>query len=118
MLETLGPIVLSIVAAIVLFCVSKWCEKGFPPWIRIGLLLVVASAALLLAAGAFVALVRGEKKETVEIEMHDLSGEWVPVITVHGYFGNRDAAEDVIRGLQMVSKNDGTLVRAYRISPE
>jgi len=57
-----------------------------------------------------------KQKDFVEIEMLNLMGEWDPVITVHGYMDDEDAAEDVIRGLHAVSAADGTMQRTYRVA--
>jgi ABC-type glycerol-3-phosphate transport system substrate-binding protein len=55
--------------------------------------------------------------KAVEVEMQEVSGEWSPVITVHGYYDNRAAAADVVRGLKLVSAADGHEPRLYRVSP-
>ena len=55
--------------------------------------------------------------EAAEIEMQELSGEWSPVISVHGYYDNRAAADEVVRGLKLVSTADGHEPRLYRVRP-
>jgi len=56
-------------------------------------------------------------KSEAEIEMRELTGEWSPVISVHGYYDNHAAADEVVRGLKLVSKVDGHESREYRIRP-
>ena len=56
-------------------------------------------------------------KKGVEIEMLTMQGAWERVITVHGYYDNEIAAQDIIRALHAVSRTDGTVVREYRIRP-
>jgi hypothetical protein len=52
----------------------------------------------------------------VEIEMLSFAdGDWNSVITVHGFFDNREAAHDIITGLNSVSDSRGTLRRRYRV---
>jgi hypothetical protein len=75
------------------------------------------------AAIAFVAFVlngcseEGATRKVAEIEMRELTGEWSPVISVHGYYDNDAAADEVMRGLKLVSKVDGHESREYRIRP-
>lgn len=66
-------------------------------------------ALVLLAAGC------SDKNKGVEIEMLTMDGQWTPMITVHGYFDNYQAANDIVRGLHMISRSDATLERTYRI---
>jgi tellurite resistance protein len=73
----------------------------------------IAIAAVTLSGCTSEAATRG----SAEIELRDLSGDWTPVITVHGYYDNEDAAKDIVRGLVMVSRSDGTAVRTYRVRP-
>ena len=54
-------------------------------------------------------------KKGAEIELLDMDGKWISIITVHGFYEDDSAAKDIIRGLQMVSRADGTAVREYRI---
>ena len=70
-----------------------------------------------LAALACLMLCACAPKKGVEIELLDMSGDWSPVITVHGFYDNEAAANDVIRGLESVSRTDETVPRQYRVRP-
>lgn len=58
-----------------------------------------------------------DRKGAVVIEMQSFlgGGEWEPVATVHGFFDNRVAADDLIRGMNLVAETNGTLKRRYRV---
>lgn len=70
--------------------------------------ITIAVFVLLLAGCSF-------EKKGVEIEMLTMDGQWTPMITVHGFYDNHQAAQDVVRGLREISRTDSTMVRTYRI---